>query len=377
MENKQQRIIDIINAELRTSDGRLNGKLLRSDKYSYLRDEIYEATSCLDELDELTHRVYWILLGYMTPPICKMCNTRVRFQKQTQRFNTYCCSKCRQADPIVQDKCKTTNLIRYGVEYITISKPHQDQARLTNLARYGAEKPFQSSAIQDKVRQNTVDKYGVVSTALLPNIKEKQLATRQQKYGVDYLFQSQEFQEQVKLQTTVKYNGKYPSQLHISDISLNHLKDYNWILNKYCIELNSLTGIAEELGVSLTTVTKYVALHNIPTREVNTFSSLSINWLNRVMDAENINIQHALNGGEYIIPGTKYKADGYCKETNTIYEFHGDYWHGNPHIFPPDEYNHSTNCTMGTLFNKTKRKEDIIKNLGYNLITIWEHDYSH
>ena len=305
MNESYQSVICTIDAELRTSDGRLNGRLLRSKKYEWLRNKVYELSDCLDKHDELTHRVYWILLGYITPPTCRMCNNRVRFQKQTQRFNTYCCSKCRQADPVVQDKCKNTNLIRYGVEYITTSKSHQDQARLTNLARYGAEKPFQSSTIQDKVRQTTFDKYGVVSTALLPNIKEKQLATRQQKYGVDYLFQSQEFQEQVKLQTKIKYNGKHPSQLHISDISLNHLNDYNWIFNKYCIELNSLTGIAEELGVSQATVANYVELHNIPIRETNTFSSLSINWLNGIMVAENINIQHALNGGEYVILDNK------------------------------------------------------------------------
>jgi len=37
------------------------------------------------------------------------------------------------------------------------------------------------------------------------------------------------------------------------------------------------------------------------------------------------NIQHALNDGEFLIPNTKYKSDVYCKETNTIYEFHGDF----------------------------------------------------
>ena len=34
--------------------------------------------------------------------------------------------------------------------------------------------------------------------------------------------------------------------------------------------------------------------------------------------------------GEFRIPKTKFKADGYDENTKTIYEFHGDYWHGNP-----------------------------------------------
>ena len=42
--------------------------------------------------------------------------------------------------------------------------------------------------------------------------------------------------------------------------------------------------------------------------------------------------QKYMNIGEYYIPNSKYKADGYCKENNTIYEFLGDFWHGNPLI---------------------------------------------
>ena len=38
------------------------------------------------------------------------------------------------------------------------------------------------------------------------------------------------------------------------------------------------------------------------------------------MKNENIYIQHALNTGEFKIISTKWKADGYCKETNTIYQ---------------------------------------------------------
>ncbi len=36
-----------------------------------------------------------------------------------------------------------------------------------------------------------------------------------------------------------------------------------------------------------------------------------------------VEIQHALNGGEKRILGTKYKADGYCESTNTVYEYNG------------------------------------------------------
>jgi hypothetical protein len=62
------------------------------------------------------------------------------------------------------------------------------------------------------------------------------------------------------------------------------------------------------------------------------YSKISINWLDYLQVKYNIFIQHANNIGEFYIPDIKYKADGYCKETNTIYEFLGDFWHGNPNI---------------------------------------------
>jgi hypothetical protein len=65
-------------------------------------------------------------------------------------------------------------------------------------------------------------------------------------------------------------------------------------------------------------------------QKIKQYSKLSIIWLNFISNYYKINIQHGMNNNEFIIPNTKYKADGYCKETNTIYEFHGNYWHGNP-----------------------------------------------
>ena len=44
---------------------------------------------------------------------------------------------------------------------------------------------------------------------------------------------------------------------------------------------------------------------------------------------ENLYIKHALNGLEYQVSGSvngrhkNYKVDGYCVDTNTVYEFNG------------------------------------------------------
>ena len=105
------------------------------------------------------------------------------------------------------------------------------------------------------------------------------------------------------------------------------------------------------------------------------YSKVQIVWLDFLSKLYNINIQHAKNDTEFMIPNTKYKADGFCKETNTIFEFHGDYWHGNPNIFNPNTFNKTTKCSYGELYKRTIDREQCIKNAGFNLITIWESDW--
>jgi len=106
------------------------------------------------------------------------------------------------------------------------------------------------------------------------------------------------------------------------------------------------------------------------------YSHMSIKWLESIMQKNNIFIQHAKNGGEYVIPSTRFRADGYCKENNTVYEFYGDYYHGNLNKFEPAQQCHPYNeQTAQELYNTTTLREQIIANLGYNLVTIWESDY--
>ena len=76
-----------------------------------------------------------------------------------------------------------------------------------------------------------------------------------------------------------------------------------------------------------------------------------------------------------IINGKKLRPDGFDPITNTVYEFYGDYWHGNPKKFKSEDINPSNNITFGKLYEKTIKRENIIKMAGYNLISIWEYDY--
>uniref|UniRef100_A0A6C0KH86 Uncharacterized protein n=1 Tax=viral metagenome TaxID=1070528 RepID=A0A6C0KH86_9ZZZZ len=108
------------------------------------------------------------------------------------------------------------------------------------------------------------------------------------------------------------------------------------------------------------------------------FSKKSLEWLNNLMKKNNIFIQCAGNLGEYKIKVDNkkyYKVDGYCKETNTIYEFNGDFWHGNPKYFKQDEFHPIIKKTYKLLYDNTIQKEKDLINMGYNYIKIWESEY--
>lgn len=106
------------------------------------------------------------------------------------------------------------------------------------------------------------------------------------------------------------------------------------------------------------------------------YSKKAINWLTQIEQLSNIKIQHAEQGGEYTIPGTTLKVDGFCKETNTVYEFYGDIFHGNPTRYKPEQQcNPYTTKTAKDLHMRTLEKEKQIIDREYTLITIWEYDY--
>jgi len=107
------------------------------------------------------------------------------------------------------------------------------------------------------------------------------------------------------------------------------------------------------------------------------YSKICIEWLETIMKNENIFIQHGNNGGEITIKSNKklFKFDGYCKETNTVYEFMGDFYHGNPKLYNQNDINPVNKKTFGELYSETLKRLELIKNEGYNIITIWESDY--
>jgi hypothetical protein len=68
-------------------------------------------------------------------------------------------------------------------------------------------------------------------------------------------------------------------------------------------------------------------------------------------------------------------VDGFDPKTNTVYEFHGDYFHGNPKYYKPYWTHNVSKKKFKELYDKTVEKREIIKKAGYNYVEIWESEF--
>jgi len=107
------------------------------------------------------------------------------------------------------------------------------------------------------------------------------------------------------------------------------------------------------------------------------YSKVAIRWIEQESKSRRLKgMLHAENGGEYCIPGTHLKVDGFHPRTNTVFEFHGDAYHGNPLIFNPHSRPHPfNNKTAKRLYKETCERTEYLRSLGYRVIEMWENDF--
>ena len=166
----------------------------------------------------------------------------------------------------------------------------------------------------------------------------------------------------------------YNIEKFIEKANQTHNSIYDYTNTEYINSITKVKIICKEHGEFEQIPSSHLRGYGCPKCNKIGFSKSQLEWLDFVQLYENINIRHVKNGDEYNIPNTKFKTDGFCKETNTVYEFHGDYWHGNPEVFNSDNLTHF-GVRFGELYKKTLEREKIIKDLGYNLVVMWENKW--
>jgi len=167
-------------------------------------------------------------------------------------------------------------------------------------------------------------------------------------------------------------------------------RDYrrNYIGVKYVDNISNrekYTIFRKSLAPTITTLKFYenreyievIVSHNKNIKKYNVphgCSFISLEWLTHLENKEQIEIQHAMNGGEHkerMSNGYFAGVDGFhccekhkccgtkdspCKWNRTVFEFQGDYWHRNKQ-------------------EKDKIKKEKYESYGYNVVVMWEHEF--
>ena len=80
-------------------------------------------------------------------------------------------------------------------------------------------------------------------------------------------------------------------------------------------------------------------------------------------------IQHKWNSKEKQIGSRRLPVDGWCAATQTVYQYHGCYWHA--HDCQVNAHRTDTK-TLEDVRQETEKTSQYIRSLGYNLVEMWE-----
>lgn len=108
-----------------------------------------------------------------------------------------------------------------------------------------------------------------------------------------------------------------------------------------------------------------------PECALSTVSKLCINWLDLLGVPNDVTHREV----SLKIEGKSYIVDGFDPTTNTIYEFLGDFWHGNPSIYCLSDLNVKCKKTFGDLYLKTQNRFKTFYKNGFKIIYKWESSH--
>ena len=103
---------------------------------------------------------------------------------------------------------------------------------------------------------------------------------------------------------------------------------------------------------------------------------MAIEWVEWVAHKERIHIRHQLNNTEKRIGDRKLPVDGFNAQTQTVYQFHGCFWHGHDcSLNRGKEMNDKRKKPMVELLEETRAHTEYIRSKGYTVVEMWECEW--
>jgi len=155
----------------------------------------------------------------------------------------------------------------------------------------------------------------------------------------------------------------------ILDATKVHGKTYDYSLVQYTNKSAKVKIICKKHGVFSQISGVHLQNHGCP-KCTSSISKMETAWLDSLKLPKRIKRNYTIRINE-----KRYNVDAIDCKTKTIYEFNGNFFHGNPKIYDHQKYNPICHKTYGELYNKTIEREKMFKKLGYNVVSIWENDF--
>jgi hypothetical protein len=271
-------------------------------------------------IKQLTHQTNLSVYGHTSNLHAKLQNGNTVLQESIiKKYNVTNVSQIAE----VKQKKKETCLANFGVEWPMQSTIVRAKSIDTVLAKYGYDNVSRNPVVIEKIKQTQIERYGSFYMQTLEG-KELLKSICQQAHGVDWYFSSVEFK------TKLAYR---------------------------CMELFGVTNPFYSPTVQA----------EIAKRNGNGKSKEETSWLDSMGISAEYRQHHIKS-----ITGKNYIVDGFDPITNTVYEWNGSFWHGNPDYYLAETVHPViTTTTYGELYEKTIKKQEDILNSGYNLIVKW------
>lgn len=161
-----------------------------------------------------------------------------------------------------------------------------------------------------------------------------------------------------------------PFEKFVEQANIVHNNKYEYKQESYRSVTNKLTIICPEHGQ----FTQQGASHLRGNGCCDCTSHISkpeVRWLNLL----NIPNDKEHRQPMFFFNKIRYKPDGFDPNTNTIYEFLGDFWHGNLNRFDSNDLNKINKKTFQQLNDKTFERFELFKSQGFKVVYIWESDF--
>lgn len=301
----------------------------------------------------------------------------------------------------IKEKTKAANIKKYGVDAPTMTEVVKHKIRATNKERYGVEIASQSEVVKNKTAETNLKKYGYVSSAMSPDVKERMAQNNLLKYGVGCTFHTEENKNKIKqrnlinfgvenpfasidiqnrikqtnlvrygvenpaksdfIKNAIKQNNllKYgvcnPTMLQLSNSgALEKLQSKDYLINEHHTNKKSAPEIAEMLGAAPSTIFKYLAFHDIESK----------NYGGSYGQKQLCDFIGSIYSGAIItnkkIPNSNLEVDIYIPEYNIAIEYNGIFWHSE---------------LQGRGRSYHFKKLELCESNGIRLIQIWENEW--